>query len=798
MSIPKLARERAKRLRREIDRHNYLYYVLDDPELEDAEFDDLFRELKTLEDKYPGLQTSNSPTKRVGGTRAAYLPPARHDVPMLSIGTASKTDLSEIEAFDARIRKELKLSELDPPVEYIAELKIDGAGVSLRYDNGVLTRGATRGDGEVGEDITRNLRTISSIPGELRANAPQALLEVRGEVFMLRKDFEELNKQLALVGGKTFKNPRNAAAGSIRQLDSSITAQRRLSFLTHGLAEVIDWNAPRTQSGILAALSELGLPVSSKRAVSSGPAGLSKFYERTKLLRADLDFDIDGVVYKVNHLTLQNQLGFREREPRWALAHKFPPERRQTKVVGIDVQVGRTGALTPVARLAPVLVGGVTVTNVTLHNQDELEKKSVRVEDTVIVQRAGDVIPEIVSVDLDKRPETTIPFVMPATCPVCGSNVVRLTKERKGKIKSRVVTEVVHRCVGGLFCSAQRKRALQHFASRRAMNIDGFGEKLIDQVVDLNLVETPADIYRLNRGQLAGLEKKGEVSAEKLIAAINRSKKTTLTRLLYALGIPGVGEATAKDLATKLGRLEIIQKALPQVLRYVPGVGKELASSIQEFFRTKHNLSVIEQFKNRGGIWEEGSAVDQIVASIPALSSFIEHLDIPGVGSKAAEAFARGFENIDAIITASEDQIVDRLCKEHLSASHSRKAAAAIKTYLASQTNRELAHRVDNQLRQFGMHWIGRRTVTEHSAKPLEGKVFVLTGTLPTLSRDKVKAFIESLGGKVSTSVSRHTSYVVVGENPGSKFGEAQSLSIPTLDERALLKMVQLIEQKSQ
>lgn len=795
MAIPKLVRERAKALRREIDRHNYLYYVLDDPEIDDAEFDDLFRELKALEDQHPGLQTSDSPTKRIGGTRAAYLPAARHAVPMLSIGTTAKTDLSEIEAFDARIRKKLKLSESDPAVEYIAELKIDGAGASLRYENGVMTRAATRGDGTVGEDITENVRTIRDIPHTLRLKTPPTLLEVRGEVFMFRKDFDELNKQLTSAGGKTFKNPRNAAAGSVRQLDSTITAQRHLSFLTHGFAEGIGWEAPDTQHDVLAALSRMGLPVSSEQEVSSGAAGLRAFYERIQRRRAEIGFDIDGVVYKVNSRELQDKLGFREREPNWAIAHKFPPERRQTKVVGIDVQVGRTGALTPVARLEPVQVGGVTVTNVTLHNQDELEQKNVRVGDTVIVQRAGDVIPEIVSVDLSKRPKTTTPFLMPLRCPVCGSSVVRLTKERKGKITSRFVTEVVHRCVGGLFCSAQRKRALQHFASRRAMDIDGFGEKLIDQVVDLNFVQTPADIYTLTIPRLAGLEKKGEISAEKLVAAINRSKKTTLARLLYALGIPGVGEATAKDLAVMFGRLDLIRTALPQVLRYVEGIGKELAGSIHQFFRTEHNISVIEGLKKQRVTWEENESVDEILASAPAFASFLEMLEIPGIGDKTGEAFAKEFDNIDAVITMSAEEISNRLHRHQLSTSISHKAARDIKGYLELKVNRKLAQEFDRQLHHFGMHWIGRKAPHARAGKLLGGKVFVMTGTLPTLTREEAKTLIEKMGGRVSSSISSKTSYIVVGADPGSKFAEAQSLDIPVLDEQELLKLTQAVKQ---
>ena len=777
-------------LRRAIDHHNYLYHSLDDPEIDDSEFDRLFQELVTLEERYPGLQTVDSPTRRVGGTRAVYLPVAKHNVRMLSIRNAPSTDITECKAFDARIRKELGLSESDPPIDYLAELKIDGAAVSLRYEEGKLVRGATRGDGEIGEDITQNLKSIQDIRSELETNTPPFFLEVRGEVFMSRYDFEELNKTLAAQGGKTFKNPRNAAAGSIRQLDSSVASLQRLSFLAHGLAEATGWAVPKTQSQILKAFVDWKLSVSPKRIVSSGPNGLEQFYETIRNERSKLDFDIDGVVYKVDRRDFQEKLGFRDREPRWAIAHKFPPETKATKVIGIDVQVGRTGALTPVARLKPILVGGVTVTNATLHNQDEVEGKGVRIGDTVLVRRAGDVIPEIVSVDQMKRPEGTTPFVMPSECPICGSRVVRLAKEQKLKTKVHVITEVVYRCVGGLFCSAQRKRALLHFASRKAMNIDGFGEKIVDRLVDLNLVKTPADIYSLTISQLAGSEGNREVSAQKLFSAIAASKKTTLARLLYAIGIPGVGEAIAKDLALKLGNLAMIMVAFPQVLRYIPGIGKELANSIHEFFQTEHNKDVIQQLKERGVSWEEANNVHPSVTVSPTLSSFIALLEIQGVGNKAAVAIAKTFEDIEELSHKPDEDIAKRLQDEGLPLSSAHRATSALRQYLQLPSNLDLAVQINRQLREFGMHWVGRSSSRDLATLPLEGKNFVLTGALPGMSKDEAKAKIESLGGKVTGSVSKKTHYVVVGTDPGSKHDEAKRLDIPILNESQLLDLL--------
>ncbi|MCX8004914.1 MAG: NAD-dependent DNA ligase LigA, partial [Burkholderiaceae bacterium] len=523
--VPPQVAERARWLREEIERHNYNYYVLDRPTIPDAEWDRLFAELQALEAQYPQLATPDSPTQRVGAPPRADLAPVRHAVPMLSIRSETDTTPQAAYAFDARIRRELGLSADDPPVQYSAELKFDGLAINLRYEDGVLVLGATRGDGMTGEDVTANVRTIRQIPLRLHARQPPRVLEVRGEVYIRRDDFERLNAQLRAEGEAPYVNPRNTAAGSVRQLDPAVTARRPLSFFAYGIGEVQGWELPPTHSALLDQLARWGVPVNDLRAVVSGGAGLAAYYQRIAALRERLPFDIDGVVYKVDSLAWQQRLGFVTREPRWACAHKFPPQEATTTVLDIEVQVGRTGAITPVARLAPVFVGGATITNATLHNEDEVRRKDVRVGDTVIVRRAGDVIPEIVGVVAERRPPHTHPFRMPTRCPVCGSRI------------ERPAGEAVARCTGGLYCPAQRKQALLHFASRRALDIEGLGEKLVDQLVDGGLVRDPSDLFRLDVPTLAALERMGEKSAANLVAAIARAKETTLERFIYALGI---------------------------------------------------------------------------------------------------------------------------------------------------------------------------------------------------------------------------------------------------------------------
>lgn len=596
----------AAELRRLLHHHAYLYYTLDTPEIPDAEYDRLFRQLQALEAAHPQLLTPDSPTQRVGGQVLDAFTPLRHAVPMLSIRTETDTEASGAEAFDARMRRELGLSEGDPPVRYVAELKFDGLAMSLRYQDGVLVQAATRGDGETGEDVTHNIRTIGQIPLRLPEGVP-AVLEVRGEVYMRRDDFEALNERqrqriaAGAKGEKTFVNPRNAAAGAVRQLDSSVAADRPLSFFAYGLGEVslptegaLPWT---THHQILMQLKAWGFPVAELTADVEGATGLVAFHRKMAALRDSLPYDIDGVVYKVNDLALQQRLGFVSREPRWAVAHKYPAQEMMTTVLAIDVQVGRTGKLTPVAKLAPVFVGGVTVTNATLHNEDEVRRKDVRVGDTVIVRRAGDVIPEVVSVVGEKRLHEAQVFSMPRHCPVCGSQAER----EEG--------EADHRCSGGLFCPAQRKQALLHYAQRRAVEVEGLGDKLVDQLVDSGRVSTLADLYGLQLQDLAIMERMAEKSARNLIDALEKSKQTTLPRFLFGLGIRHVGEATAKALARHFGQLQAIMDASEDALLQVAEVGPAVAHSIHTFFAQPHNREVVQALRAAGVNWPEGQAL---------------------------------------------------------------------------------------------------------------------------------------------------------------------------------------------
>jgi DNA ligase (NAD+) len=685
------AAQRVADLRREIERHDHAYYVLDAPTVPDAEYDRLFRELQALEAAHPQLISPDSPTRRVGGKPLAGFAPVRHVVPMLSIRTETDTEPSGAQAFDARVRRELGLAETDPPVEYAAELKFDGLAINLRYESGVLVQAATRGDGETGEDVTQNIRTVRSIPLRLRPagsalgvrGLAPAVLEVRGEAFMSRMDFESYNEKQRAQGRAALVNPRNGAAGSIRQLDPAMAAERPLSFYAYGLGETQGWDLPATHGGMLDALAVFGLPVCEHRAVTQGAAGLVAFHAKMREMRDALPFGIDGVVYKVNALALQQRLGFVTREPRWAVAHKYPAEEMLTAVEAIEVQVGRTGAITPVARLAPVFVGGVTVTNATLHNEIEARRKDVRVGDTVVVRRAGDVIPEVVSVVLERRPMRDLlgdeplhpAFELPKSCPVCGSAI------------ERPEDEVIARCTGGLICPAQRKQALLHFAGRRAMDIEGLGDKLVEQLVDNAIVKTPADLYKLGLLAMVNLERMAEKSAANILDAIGKSKQTTLARFIFALGIRNVGEATAKDLARHFGTLDALMAADVGALQQVPDVGPVVAASVARFFAEPHNVEVIEQLRAAGVSWTEGEP--------------------------------------SAVVNS-----------------------------------------------------------------PIAGKTFVLTGSLPTLTRGEAKDMIEALGGKVAGSVSKKTDYVVAGAEAGSKLDKAQALGLTILDESQFRELI--------
>jgi len=576
-------------LREQIRQHDYQYYVLDAPSVPDSEYDRLFRELQRLETSHPALITGDSPTQRVGGSALKAFDSVTHRVAMLSLNNAFEE--AEVAAFDRRIREALGLEI----IEYAVEPKFDGLAITLTYENGVLVQGATRGDGYTGEDVTSNLRTIRAIPAKLHEIKPPPLLEVRGEVLLLKRDFERLNRDQESRGDKIFVNPRNAAAGSLRQLDPKITAMRPLTFFAYGMGATQGVPALAKHNVVMDYLQTLRLPVPRERSTVQGQQGLLAYYESIGRQREQLPYDIDGVVYKVNSLRQQDELGFVSRAPRWAIAHKFPAQEAVTEVLGIDVQVGRTGAITPVARLQPVFVGGVTVTNATLHNEDEVRRKDVRIGDIVSVRRAGDVIPEVVSVLKERRPENVREFVMPQTCPVCGSHIVRLEDE------------AIARCSGGLFCAAQRKQAILHFASRRAMDIEGLGEKLVEQLVEADIVHTLADIYHLSVPVLVNLDRMAEKSAQNIVEALDKSKQTTLARFIYALGIRNVGEATAKDMARYFGNLGAIQNADMEALQQVPDVGPIVAESIVVFFAEAHNREVISALMQAGIRWQDSA-----------------------------------------------------------------------------------------------------------------------------------------------------------------------------------------------
>ncbi len=670
MAAARDAAARAGKLRRAIERHNRLYYNDADPEIPDEEYDRLFQELVKLEAEHPALATPDSPTQRVGSAPSEGFAEVSHRVPMLSLANGFTDE--DVAAFDRRCREGLGAAT----VEYACELKFDGLAVSLVYEQGLFVQGSTRGDGNSGEDVTPNLRTVRSIPLKLQSRRAPKLLEVRGEVMMLRRDFEAINRRALEAGERTFVNPRNAAAGGLRQLDPRLTARRKLSFFAYGLGAHEGFDVPPTHGRLLDQLAALGFPVAGERRIVEGARGLLEFHRAVGEKRPKLAYDIDGVVYKVNRFAEQERLGYVSRAPRWAIAHKFPAEEAATELADIEVQVGRTGALTPVARLKPVFVGGTTIVNATLHNEDEVRRKDVWRRDTVVVRRAGDVIPEVARVAKKGPREKADWFEMPARCPVCGSAVIRLEDE------------AVARCTGGLYCPAQRKQALLHFSQRRAMDIEGLGDKLVDQLVESGLVHTPADLYKLGLSGLAALERMAEKSAANVLAAIEKSKHTKLERFIYALGIRNVGEVTARDLARHFGTLDALMDAGIEQLQEAPDVGPVVAESIAGFFRERHNREVIEQLRAAGVRWEEGPP------------------------PKAPPA------------------------------------------------------------------------------GPFAGKIVVLTGTLAAMTREEAKERIESLGGRVTGSVSKKTAYVVAGAEAGSKLDRAQELGVAVLDEAGFLEML--------
>ena len=673
MTVPAATRKRVESLRDRIRHHNYRYHALDDPEIPDAEYDRMMRQLQALEAEYPDLVSPESPTQRVGDAPISAFGTVQHELPMLSLGNAFSTE--ELREFHQRVLDRLGLDD-HAELIYAAEPKLDGAAVSLMYEDGVLVRGSTRGDGTTGEDITHNVRTIESIPLKLLGSGYPTRLEVRGEVFMPKAGFEAYNEKARAAGEKTFVNPRNAAAGSLRQLDPRLTAERPLDMYAYSVGVVKGGELPLRHSEIMDQLQEWGIKVCPERRVVIGVDGCLDYYERMGARRDHLSYEIDGVVFKVDSLELQKKLGFISRAPRWAIAQKFPAQEELTEVEGIEFQVGRTGALTPVARLKPVFVGGVTVSNATLHNIDELHRKDVRVGDTVIVRRAGDVIPEVVSVILNRRPKGTRRVQLPKTCPVCGSRVVRIDGE------------AIARCTGGLFCAAQRAEALKHFVSRRALDIEGLGAKLIEQLVAAGKLKTPADIFQLSKDELGGMERMGEKSADKVIRSIGASKTTTLARFLYALGIREVGEATAASIAAHYGRLANVMAATDEDLQSIADIGPVVAARIKAFFGEQHNLDVIARLQEDGVYWPES----------------------------------------DPVLRAENG--------------------------------------------------------------PLSGKRFVITGTLPTLTRDEARDLVQSAGGKVSGSVSSKTDYLIAGEKAGSKLTKAENLNISVLDEAALRSLI--------
>ncbi|MCQ4233002.1 NAD-dependent DNA ligase LigA [Pseudomonas stutzeri] len=781
MPSAQTAAERIAELRSEIDAHNYRYYVLDEPSVPDAEYDRLFNELKALEAEHPELVTPESPTQRVGGAALAAFGQVRHEVPMLSLGNAF--DEQDLLDFDRRVRDGLDLPGGDlfsagAEVEYSCEPKLDGLAVSLLYENGHLVRGATRGDGSTGEDISANVRTVRNIPLKLHGSGWPSVLEVRGEIYMPKAGFEALNARQVESGGKPFANPRNAAAGSLRQLDPKITAARPLELCAYGVGRS-DGELPDTHVGILNALREWGLPISRELKLAKGVVECRAYYEAIGEKRDALAYEIDGVVFKVNSVAQQRELGFRAREPRWAIAHKFPAREEITELLGVEFQVGRTGAITPVARLKPVQVAGVTVSNATLHNMDEVARLGVMIGDTVIVRRAGDVIPQILGVIAERRPAHARPVHVPERCPVCGSAVERTQLIKRSKGRESVSEGSIYRCVGRLACQAQLKQAIIHFVSRRAMDIDGLGDKIVEQLVDRGLVGSPADLYCLSYEQIVELEGFADLSTRNLLDAIDASRKPTLARFIFALGIPDVGEETAKLLARALGALDRIARALPDVLVYLPDVGLEVAHEIHSFFEDEHNRSVIAQLRERGVELQEEGDLHPEFAACATLSGLLDKLNIPFIASTGAQRLAERFGSLEAIIAADwlDLRQVERLTE---------KAARSLRDYFDKSANAERARAIEAQLREFGMHWESEKKVA--AGLPLAGQTWVLTGTLESMSRDDAKARLEALGAKVSGSVSAKTSVVVAGPGAGSKLTKANELGLTVLDEETFLR----------
>ena len=775
----KAAETRILELRAELDQHNYRYHVLDEPSIPDVEYDRLFHELKALEAENPHLVTPDSPTQRVGSAALSAFTQVRHEIPMLSLGNAfEESDMLE---FDRRVNEGLDLPTGDllqapAKVEYSCEPKLDGLAVSLLYQNGALVRGATRGDGTTGEDISVNVRTVRNIPLKLHGKGWPETLEVRGEVFMSKAGFERLNASQLEIGGKTFANPRNAAAGSLRQLDSKITANRPLEFCCYGIGQV-SHDIADTHTGNLQQLKTWGMPISREMKIAHGIEDCLKYYHDIGEKRLSLPYEIDGVVFKVNSIASQRELGFRAREPRWAIAHKFPAMEELTELLDVEFQVGRTGAVTPVARLKPVKVAGVTVANATLHNMDEVARLGLMIGDTVIIRRAGDVIPQVVQVVQERRPKDARVVEAPQVCPVCGSQVERTQLIKRSKGKETISEGAVYRCVGRLACGAQLKQAIIHYVSRRAMDIEGLGDKTIEQLVDEKLIGSPADLYKLTYEQIIDLEGFADISSKKLLNAIAESKKPTLARFIYALGIPDVGEETAKVLARSLGALDRVTVALPEVLTYLPDIGLEVAHEIHSFFEDEHNQNVIGallgecemQLQDTGDLGAE-------FAASATLGGMLDKLNIPTVGPGAAQKLADKFGTLEAVVRADWLDMRQTLPE---------KQAQAVRAFFDINENAQRALAIEQQLKDFGMHWHSEKKVVE--GLPLAGQTWVLTGSLELMSRDVAKDKLEGLGAKVSGSVSAKTHTVVAGPGAGSKLTKANELGLKVLDEEAFV-----------
>lgn len=780
MSLQHTIETRIAQLRQIIAQHDYSYYVLDAPTVPDSEYDRLFAQLRELEQQYPEFITSDSPTQRVSGQASAAFTQVQHQVPMLSLGNA----FAEAQVLEFAQRAEQALgvdqshNDLFSPavtVQYCCEPKLDGLAVSISYEQGVLVRAATRGDGQTGEDITANVRTIRNVPLKLQGEGWPEFLEVRGEVYMPKAGFEALNQRALAAGQKPFANPRNAAAGSLRQLDAKITASRPLEFCCYGSST--EGLADR-HSSTLQRLQGWGIMISPEMQVVENIQGCLAYYAQIGQRRAQLPYDIDGVVFKVDALEQQRSLGFRAREPRWALAYKFAAQEEMTELLDVEFQVGRTGAVTPVARLKPVHVGGVMVANATLHNMDEVARLGVMIGDRVIVRRAGDVIPQITQVVLERRPHDARPVSTPSHCPVCGSKVERTQLVRRSKNKQVVSEGAVWRCMGRLSCQAQLQQALIHFVARRAMDIDGLGEKIIEQLVAKKLVASPADLYRLTYEQVLALDGFADLSARNLLNAIAGSKRPSLARFIFALGIPDVGEETAKVLARALGSLQRLQQAYPETLLWLPEIGTEVAHEIASFFADSHNQMVLTQLAELDvQAVDEGQPAVEFQACT-TFAGFIEQFQIAGVARTNAQRLADHFKTLEALFAADwlDLSSIARLSKN---------TAQAVQDFIKQDAQRQRALQLEQQLIDFGMHWSCER---EHvQAAPLAGQTWVLTGGLEQLTREQAKARLELLGAKVAGSVSAKTDCVVAGSSAGSKLTRAQELGVAVLDETEFL-----------